>query len=85
MTKQEIIEDFEDLCGTLSITNDSVGSELIKKYFDAYSSILLSKYIKYVKEIEGSDFILIHNERVMSSVDFENEEWELLKSIANKL
>lgn len=43
---------------------------------------VLSKYIQYVRDIEGSDFILIHDERHMSNVQFTDEEWAILTEAA---
>jgi len=47
-------------------------------------SSVLSKYIQYIKEVEGSDYILIHDERHSSEVKFTDEEWQLLTELAKK-
>ena len=43
---------------------------------------LLVKYIKYVKDVEGIDYISTHEQRHASDVIFTNEEWELLLEAA---
>jgi hypothetical protein len=46
---------------------------------------VLSKYIQYIKDVEGTDYILIHDERYMSDVKFTDDEWKILTDIATKL
>ena len=36
---EEIIKEFEEMCGNLSISNDSPSEELIKEYFDRYAEL----------------------------------------------
>lgn len=50
--------------------------------------VVLQKYIRYVKDIEGSDYISTCDERRMSEVKFTDEEWDLLvkfSQIAGKI
>ena len=44
---------------------------------------VLSKYIQYIRDVEGTDYILIHNNRYASDVKFTDEEWNLLTEVAN--
>lgn len=46
---------------------------------------VLSKYIQYIKEVEGTDYILIHDERHISNVKFTDEEWQLLTEVAKNV
>lgn len=48
-----------------------------------YKSIL-KKYIRYVFECEGSDYITIHDHRKMCEIEFKGEEWDVLKELAKK-
>lgn len=43
---------------------------------------VLSKYIQYIRDVEGTDYILIHDERYASDVKFTDEEWQLLTEAA---
>lgn len=43
---------------------------------------VLSKYIQYIRDVEGTDYILIHDERYASDVKFTDEEWQLLTEVA---
>jgi hypothetical protein len=43
---------------------------------------VLSKYIQYIKDVEGTDYILIHDNRYASNVEFTDEEWQLLTEVA---
>lgn len=42
----------------------------------------LVKYIRYIKELEGIDYIFIE-ERCWSTVEFTDEEWDILERAAN--
>ena len=55
---------------------------LINYIRELESSILLSKYIKYVKEEEGCDFI---ENRSQSDTPFTDKEWSLLGSLSQNL
>ncbi len=44
---------------------------------------LLTKYISYIKDVEGVDFIE-NDKRIYSDVKFSNNEWSLLESISSK-
>ncbi len=46
---------------------------------------VLSKYIQYIKDVEGTDYILIHDERYMSDVKFTDAEWKILTDMATAL
>ena len=46
-------------------------------YFD-----LLSKYIKYLNDCEGTDFINPHDSRYYSDVKFTETEWKILNEIS---
>lgn len=43
---------------------------------------VLSKYIKYIREVEGADYILDLDERQMTDVQFTDEEWAILTEAA---
>ena len=53
---------------------------------------LLKKYIQYIKDIEGTDYIHMQgidyayskNDNYMSDVKFTKEEWEILKSLSKE-
>lgn len=49
---------------------------------DPLLSKVFAKYIQYIKDVEGGDYILTHSERHASSVVFTDEEWELLTTVA---
>ena len=44
---------------------------------------LLKKYIKYIRDVEGADYIDPNDERHNSEVNFSDEEWEELKAMTN--
>ena len=46
---------------------------------------VLEKYVSYVMDTEGTDFISIHDNRYMSDVKFTAEEWEILEKISEKV
>jgi len=46
---------------------------------------VLEKYVSYVMDAEGTDFISIHDNRYMSDVKFTNEEWQILEKISEKV
>jgi hypothetical protein len=48
----------------------------------AVLAAVLSKYIQYIRDVEGTDYILIHDERYVSDVKFTDEEWKLLTEVA---
>lgn len=43
---------------------------------------VLSKYIQYIRAVEGSDYILDIDERKLSGIGFTDEEWSTLTEIA---
>lgn len=43
---------------------------------------LLKKYIEYIKDVEGTDYITIHDHRYMCEVKFTEEEWQELERLA---
>lgn len=43
---------------------------------------LLQKYIKYIIDVEGTEYISIHDRRYQSDVEFTAQEWAELKNIA---
>lgn len=45
---------------------------------------VLSKYIKYIRDVDGTDYILVHDERYASDVKFTDEQWQLLTDVAKK-
>ena len=45
---------------------------------------LLAKYIAYIVDVEGTDYIDIHDNRYMSDVDFSDSEWRELENISLK-
>ena len=44
----------------------------------------LKKYVQYINDVEGTDYITIHDQRPFSDVDFTSEEWGLLKEISKQ-
>ena len=46
---------------------------------------VLEKYVEYVMESEGTDFITIHDDRSMCEVKFTDEEWKILQDISKKV
>ena len=46
---------------------------------------VLEKYVSYVMDAEGTDFISIHDNRYMSDVKFTDEEWKILEKISEKV
>ena len=46
---------------------------------------LLKKYIRYVGESEGTDFILTCDSRYKSETKFSENEWMYLEALANKI
>ena len=49
---------------------------------NAVLATVLSKYIQYIRDVEGADYILTHDERYASDVKFTDEEWQLLAEVA---
>lgn len=54
---------------------------------DGYTVLytVLEKYVGYVMDAEGADFISIHDNRYMSDVKFTDEEWQILEKISEKV
>ncbi len=54
---------------------------------DCYTLLytVLEKYVSYVMDAEGTDFISIHDNRYMSDVKFTDEEWKILEKISKKI
>ena len=46
---------------------------------------VLEKYVRYVMELEETDFITIHDNRYMCDVKFTEEEWNILQDISEKV
>ena len=46
---------------------------------------LLEKYITYLIDVEGTDFISSHDNRYMSGVKSTEEEWKILEKISEKV
>jgi hypothetical protein len=46
--------------------------------------VLLCKYIQYIIDIEGTDYILDIDRRDISDVQFTDEEWAILTEAAKK-
>ena len=46
--------------------------------------VLLKKYIQYIKDVEGSDYIEPHDCRAESNVNFTKDEWKRLQEIASR-
>lgn len=46
---------------------------------------LLEKYIQYIKETEGIDYITFHDSRDVCDIKFTKDEWEILKRISKKV
>lgn len=46
---------------------------------------LLKKYIQYISDVEGSDYIEPHDNRMFSDAKFSDEEWNELKRISEAL
>lgn len=45
---------------------------------------VLEKYMAYIRDVEGTDYITTHERREMSGVVFEQPEWDLLEALAEK-
>lgn len=45
---------------------------------------VLSKYIQYIRAVEGSDYILDIDERAMTDIEFTDKEWTVLTEIATQ-
>ena len=41
-------------------------------------SLLLRKYISYIQECEGTDYIQMHDQRGLTDVTFSDDEWKYL-------
>ncbi len=54
---------------------------------DGYTLLytVLEKYVSYVMDAEGTDFISIHDNRCLSDVKFTDEEWKILEKISEKI
>lgn len=46
---------------------------------------LLKKYIQYINDVEGSDYIEPHDNRDFSDINFNDEEWNKLLEISKGL
>lgn len=46
---------------------------------------LLQKYIAYVRDVEGVDYISAGDQRYASDVSFSKEEWGILEELAGSL
>jgi hypothetical protein len=46
---------------------------------------LLKKYIAYVNNVEGADYITVSDRRYASDIRFSDEEWTELETIAQEL
>jgi hypothetical protein len=46
------------------------------------SNTVLSKYIQYIRNIEGVDYVLDLDQRGISEVKFTDEEWAILTEAA---
>jgi len=57
---------------------------LIKKGSIMSDEVLLKKYIQYIKDVEGSDYIEPHDCRAESNVNFTKDEWKRLQEIASR-
>jgi hypothetical protein len=57
----------------------------IKPELYTFLYTVLEKYVSYVMDAEGTDFISIHDNRYMSDVKFTDEEWQILEKISGKV
>lgn len=46
---------------------------------------LLKKFIEYVGDVEGSDFIEPHDQRAFSKVEFTDDEWRTLQRLSREV
>ena len=46
---------------------------------------VLEKYISYVRDVEGTDFISVYDNKYISDVEFTDEEWAILEKISEKV
>jgi hypothetical protein len=62
-------------------------AELLESKAELYTLLytVLEKYVSYVMDAEGTDFISIHDHKYMSDVKFTNEEWKILEKISEKV
>ena len=81
----------------VSIIHDATGEVIARDYeflhIDDFESLctdgmdykqLLEKYIRYVVDIEGAEFITDSSRSYMSHVKFGDAQWKELKRIANE-
>jgi hypothetical protein len=47
-------------------------------------AVLLEKYVNYIMDCEGTDYIHVHDNRYMSDVKFTDNEWEILEEISKR-
>jgi len=67
----------------MSEENNQQNAEAMQ--YDTVLYAVLEKYVRYVMETEGTDFIKIHDNRYMCDVKFTNEEWKILQDISEKV
>lgn len=72
----EEIKKFSKLLNSI-VYKDNPTNELDKNIYKE----LLMKYIQYIKDIEGADYITDFNEQVNSKVEFTHEDLELLHEL----
>jgi hypothetical protein len=66
------------------VSNEKRQNTTARRYNTLLHSVLL-KYIMYVMEAEGTDFITMHDVRYMCDIKFTDEEWKILENISNKI
>jgi hypothetical protein len=69
------------------IMSEQIDSKETKSKPELYKLLytVLEKYVSYVMDAEGTDFISIHDNRYMSDVKFTDEEWQILEKISEKV
>lgn len=72
--------------------NDGTKEGILKLYENTLNNkpnnmhTLLEKYVRYIKDVEGTDYISMHDERrYVSDVKFTEEEWKILEGISAKI
>jgi ribosomal protein S2 len=67
-----------------SLSSEHIADGIIESIPEIENIYLLKKYMKYVKDLEGVDFVS-YIPSCLSEVKFTKQEISILKSISNKL
>lgn len=75
----------EDIFFSVGKKENTVENTTKPMAYDAFLYAVLEKYVRYVMEAKGTDFITIHDERYMCDIKFTDEEWKILQDISKKV